>query len=333
MRYPRNAFALVFLQTTFAFSFAPNHIFGNLPSHRNAVLHGGCSMQAGSSAEGGPALGQKTALVTGATDGIGLHTATKLANAGYFVLIHGRDPVRIQEALRKIRLSNPKAGVESFQADFSSLRDVSRFASEVLEQYQCLDLLINNAGVFSQQMRTTEDGNEMTFQVNVLAPFLLTKALLPIVAKAQAGRVIIVSSISQSSRIDWDNLQMEKGFSSHESYSLSKLCNAMHALELARATARTAPHVSVNTLDPGTVNTKMLLAGWGYCGMEVADANDEFLLATDPRFEGVSGKYFVGGRERQAAAPCYDAAACAELWRRLEALTDRFLPTSPAAAL
>ena len=77
MRYPQNAFALAFLQTTFAFSFAPNHIFA---SHQNAVLHGGCSMQAGFSAEGGPALRQKTALVTGATDGIGLHTATKLAN-------------------------------------------------------------------------------------------------------------------------------------------------------------------------------------------------------------------------------------------------------------
>jgi hypothetical protein len=93
MRYPQNALitlALAFLRTTFAFTFIPNHIFGNLPSHQNAVLHGGCSMQAGSSAKGSPALGQKTALVTGATDGIGLHTATKLANAGYFVLIHGR---------------------------------------------------------------------------------------------------------------------------------------------------------------------------------------------------------------------------------------------------
>jgi hypothetical protein len=91
MRYQQNAFSLLFLHTTFAFTFIPTHLFGNLPSHQNIFLHGGCSMQAGSSAEGGQALGQKkTALVTGATDGIGLHTATKLANAGYFVLIHGR---------------------------------------------------------------------------------------------------------------------------------------------------------------------------------------------------------------------------------------------------
>jgi hypothetical protein len=92
MRYAQNiltAVALTFIHTTFAFTFILSHAFGNVPSRQNSVLHGGCSMQAGC-AQGGPALKQKTALVTGATDGIGLHTATKLASSGYFVLIHGR---------------------------------------------------------------------------------------------------------------------------------------------------------------------------------------------------------------------------------------------------
>jgi hypothetical protein len=88
MRYPTIGF--VFLHTTFAFTLIPNHLIGNFPSHQITVLHGGCSMKAGSSAEGVQVPTQKTALITGATDGIGLHTATKLANAGYTVLIHGR---------------------------------------------------------------------------------------------------------------------------------------------------------------------------------------------------------------------------------------------------
>eukprot|EP00960_Hanusia_phi_P051312 760719-Hanusia_phi.AAC.4 len=83
------------------------------------------------------------------------------------------------------------------------------------------------------------------------------------------------------SSIDFDNLNMEKGFSSHGSYSLSKLCNAMHAIELAERMKKRHPHITVNTLDPGTVNTKMLLAGWGMCGIDVERANNQFNLATD----------------------------------------------------
>lgn len=111
--------------------------------------------------------------------------------------------------------------------------------------------------------RETEDGFEQTWAVNVLAPYLLTACLASVVSE----RVVNVSSISAASNIDWDNLQQEKGFSSHNAYSLSKLAVQMLTVKMARQLQ--ARGVAVTCLDPGTVNTKMLLAGWGRCGIEV----------------------------------------------------------------
>jgi len=107
----------------------------------------------------------------------------------------------------------------------------------------------------------TCDGYETTWQVNVLAPFLLTSKLIPCVEKSEMRRVIMVSSISQSSSLDFSNLQQEKGYSAHNAYSISKLADAMIAYELAERLE--SKGITVNTLDPGTVNTKMLLEGWG----------------------------------------------------------------------
>lgn len=103
----------------------------------------------------------------------------------------------------------------------------------------------------------------MTWAVNMVAPFLLTSLLLDTIT----DRIINVSSISAGSHVDWDNLQMEKGFSSHSAYSLSKLAVQLFTAELAPRVA--ARGIVVNTLDPGTVNTKMLGAGWGMSGIPV----------------------------------------------------------------
>mmetsp|Transcript_57390 Transcript_57390/g.92848 ORF Transcript_57390/g.92848 Transcript_57390/m.92848 type:complete len:176 (-) Transcript_57390:75-602(-) len=170
-------------------------------------------------------------------------------------------------------------------------------------------------------MRTTSDGNEFVFQVNVLSPFLLTTLLLDSIANAPEPRIIITSSISQSGSLDWDNLQMEKGFSAHGSYSSSKLCNAMHTLELSERLKGSRPHVTCNTLDPGTVNTKMLLAGWGACGIQVSSANNQFLLATNPMWKGKTGVYTCGNRESSASRPVYDVAQRQRLWQLMESLT------------
>jgi NAD(P)-dependent dehydrogenase (short-subunit alcohol dehydrogenase family) len=107
----------------------------------------------------------KTALVTGATDGIGRHTATRLAQDGWRVLVHGRNPSRIEESVKMIKEKAPGAEVEAYRADFASLDDVRRLGNEVLANHPTLDLLINNAGVYEESMQTTKDGREFVFQV------------------------------------------------------------------------------------------------------------------------------------------------------------------------
>ena len=107
----------------------------------------------------------KTALVTGATDGIGRHTATRLAQDGRRVLVHGRNPSRIEESVKMIKLKAPGAEVEAYRADFANLDDVRRLGNEVLANHPTLDLLINNAGVYEESMQTTKDGREFVFQV------------------------------------------------------------------------------------------------------------------------------------------------------------------------
>lgn len=155
----------------------------------------------------------------------------------------------------------------------------------------------------------------MTFAVNVLAPYLLTTELLAPLHAGTRPRLINVSSISQShTPLDFDNLQMEKGFSAHASYAISKLCMVCLTWDMADALTAAKSPVTVNTLDPGTVNTKMLLAGWGPCGMEVRDANDQFWLATSPEVEGKTRKYYVSRVERDVARCANDAAMRARLW-------------------
>ncbi|KAL0047483.1 hypothetical protein WJX82_004625 [Trebouxia sp. C0006] len=222
----------------------------------------------------------KTYLVTGSTDGIGRHTASKLAAAGTNVLVHGRTMEKVTTTKRDLT----KGGkISSYTYNLASLSQIRKFAEAIKAEHNNIDVLINNAGVFETQRSLSEDGYEMTWAINVLAPFLLTSLLKDVVT----DRIVNVSSISAGSSIDFDNLQQEKGFSSHNSYSLSKLASMMFTCDLAEHMKPKG--VTVNCLDPGTVNTKMLIAGWGACGIDVKDANYEYKLATDPSLAKETG--------------------------------------------
>lgn len=229
-----------------------------------------------------------TALVTGSTDGIGVTTAKNLLSKGYNVVVHGRDPKRIEQACETIRsfAHDSDGTIYSVLADIETVKGSEKLANEVIDLCETnnlqLTVLMNNAGVYAERLKITADGTEETFAVNVVAPFVITSLLLPTLLKQPKSRIVIASSISQSSSIrHWDDVNYKKRpFSAHGSYSESKLFDAMLSKEFAvrlEAAGYGTDQITCNCLDPGTVNTKMLLAGWGPCGINVRDALGKYL--------------------------------------------------------
>lgn len=277
------------------------------------------------------------ALVTGATDGIGRHTARRLAAAGRGVVAHGRRAEAVRETVRELEaLAGGRCVVRGVVRDLSDADGARALVDEVLTIANAsggCSALFNNAGVFMRTLERDERGLEMTHSVNVRAPYELTAALLPeLVATAKRSGVkssiLNVASISASPRIDFENMNAEKMFSAHGSYSLSKACMKAYSYELFdRLVAgklcggeATVDNLNVFSCDPGTVNTKMLKAGWGMCGIDVAEANDEFdIMVTD--FERNSrlhnGCYFVDASPMSRSSVPGDADQ-ARLWSLLE---------------
>lgn len=266
----------------------------------------------------------RTILVTGSTDGIGRVTAGLLARDGHRVVVHGRSPDRLATTLRELQRAHPGAELHGVRADLSRLADVRGLAAEVLERFPVLDGLANNAGTFdgdySGRRVETADGWEYSLAVNVCAPFLLTSLLLPALRRSTRARVLFTSSLSQGAADALGDLQLSSGWTAHRAYSLSKLAMAMVAKE-AHERHASPPALTFCSLDPGTVDTKMLRAGWWLGGRPVASATATHHLLTADDVEGVSGEYFVERRKSQALPPVYSAPQRRELWQELEGLT------------
>jgi len=267
----------------------------------------------------------KIVLVTGATDGIGKQTALELAQLGATVLLHGRSAQRGQQALADIRAALGSAArprLDYFLADLSSQRQVRQLAAEVQTRYHRLDVLINNAGVFTKQRELTEDGLELTFAVNHLAPFLLTNLLLDLLKRSAPARIITLSSVlHQRSLVDFNNLQGERFFDGNQAYGLSKLGNVLFTVELAERLRGTG--VTANCLHPGSIDTKMLRAAFG--GMHgdtvAAGAATPVYLATAPEVENVSGFYFDRKRSAKTSPLAQDAELRRKFWEVSARLT------------
>ena len=280
------------------------------------------------------ALSRPAVLVTGSTDGIGVTTAKNMCAKGYDVLIHGRNQARIDKARETVEKfmenhSNENSKIVTLPAvDISTIGGCYKLVDHVKtacekESLQ-LQVLMNNAGVYSEELIITEDGLEQTFAVNVLAPFIITSHLLPVLLKQPKSRIVIASSISQCRSIrDWDDMHYNKRpFSAHGSYSESKLLDAFLSTEFADRLQKAGygtDKITCNCLDPGTVNTKMLLAGWGPCGIDVRDALDQTWLCSSDEVESVTGKYFVYQSERGSTGS-YKQSERDKMWSMLTEL-------------
>jgi NAD(P)-dependent dehydrogenase (short-subunit alcohol dehydrogenase family) len=253
-------------------------------------------------------LHEQRILVTGSTDGLGRGVAAELAGRGARVLVHGRDPGKVEEVAREV---GAEAGLV---ADLAELAQVHRLAEEAGE----LDTLVNNAGVIVPERRESADGYELTFAVNYLSHFLLTELLLP--RMREPAQMVNVSSIGQAP-LDFGDLMLERGYDGYTAYAKSKLAQVLFTVELAERLA--GRDVIVNALHPATLmDTKMVLDNLGRVHSSVAEGVEAVVrLVTDPELDGVSGRFFDGTRESAAHAQAYDTGARRRLWEESERLT------------
>ena len=203
-------------------------------------------------------LNGKTALITGSTDGVGRVVATRLAEAGAHVLIHGRDQPRGERVVAAINAAGGTA--EFLAADFASLADVRRLADSISRdrdkarhtRQQCR----HRHGRGSFTFWTSVDGHELRFAVNYLAGFLLTTSAVPLIRQNTPARIVNVSSAGQQT-IDFDDVMLTRGFSGSRAYCQSKLAQIMFTIDLARELANSG--VIVNALHPATyMDTSMV---------------------------------------------------------------------------
>lgn len=242
---------------------------------------------------------------------------------GARVIIHGRNKFRGAEVLEEIRKetsSNDLSYVNSNLASFSKVNDLVRSISN---EFDHLDVLINNAGVFSREQTFSNDRVELTFAVNHLAHFSLTLQLLPLLMKSVQGRVITVSSVAHnnSPKIDFSDLQEINSYMDYSAYSLSKLANVMFSVELADRLNGAA--VTSNSLHPGVITTKLLYAGFGISGSPVEEGcKTSVYLASSKEVSDVNGKYFSNSQEVEASPLAFDPALRKNLWQLSEEISE-----------
>jgi NAD(P)-dependent dehydrogenase (short-subunit alcohol dehydrogenase family) len=260
-----------------------------------------------------------TVLVTGATSGHGRYLAQELAGSGWSVLAHGRNRERVGELVDE--LGN---GARAYVADLSSLAEVRRLAEQVRQDVPRLDVLVNNAGIGfgapGSPRQMSQDGHELRFAVNYLAPVLLTRLLLPLLTESAPSRIVNVGSIGQVG-FDPHDAEFESGYSGVDAYRRTKLALAAFTFDLAAELADAK--VTVNCLHPATfMNTAMVTEG----GIEPVSTVEEggaatMRLITDPALDGVTGQFFNGQAASRALPEAYDERFRAEL----REVTDRML--------
>jgi NAD(P)-dependent dehydrogenase (short-subunit alcohol dehydrogenase family) len=274
-------------------------------------------------------------LITGGNAGIGLETGVALATAGHHVVFTSRSAERGDAARAEIVRRSGSESVDVMALDLASFASVREFANSFLERYDRVGALLHNAGVVLSSRQVTEDGNETTFQVNHLGPFLLDALLRErVVASGDARVVVVASDAHRSARhgLDFDDLQTEhRRYSSFAVYGRTKLANILFTRELARRLAGT--DVTANAVHPGFVATRFARDGdTGMLGTllmpllrpfalsPVQGAQTSVYVATAPVLEGITGGYWAKRAPAEPSAPALDDVAARRLWETSEQL-------------
>ncbi|MDA0148237.1 SDR family NAD(P)-dependent oxidoreductase [Vibrio sp. LaRot3] len=231
----------------------------------------------------------KTILLTGATDGIGFETAKQLVELGHHVVLHGRNADKLACVEQELAALNPDANVETVVSDLSNLAAVRDMVAEIAQRFGRIDILINNAGVFTTNQTVTPEGLDVRFVVNTIAPYLLTKELLPLLCTN--ARVVNLSSAAQAS-VDVDALLGKKTLGDNPAYAQSKLALTMWSRMLGLENRAHGPMiVSVNP--KSFLGSKMVKKAYGVAGGDIRlGAHILVKAALSEEFENAHGAYY-----------------------------------------
>jgi len=283
-------------------------------------------------------LAGRTCLVTGASAGLGQAIAAALAARGARVLLGVRNPEKGDRARRRIESETGNRGVEIAHVDVASQQSVRAFARDLSQRLDSLDVLVNNAGVWSERRRESADGIELTWATNVLGCFLVTDLLLPLLRAAPRARVVNVAS-RLARDLDLSDVEFKKRpWSGPAAYAQSKQADRMLTWALARRLEGSS--VTANAVHPGFVATEIFSKGGGLLSLAVSlysklkgkrpaeGADTVVWLAASPEVDGRSGGFYASRREWPC--PYRDEAQEEALWALCERMTRP--PASPPSA-
>jgi NAD(P)-dependent dehydrogenase (short-subunit alcohol dehydrogenase family) len=280
-----------------------------------------------------PVTSEKICLITGANSGIGKAASIELAAKFDKLILVVRNRVRGERAVQEIFEKSGNHNIDLIVASLSSFDSIRTLAKIILEKYEHIDVLINNAGAYFSKRHITADGIEATFNINYLSRFLLTNLLLPLIKKSDAGRIINVSGESHRfGKINFDDLMFEKKYNSVKAVKQSKLADILFTYELARRLKDT--DIIVNCLHPGAVATSSIdnnpdISSFIKCAYKFIrpflktpeeGAETIIYLATGNDLERITGKYFIDNKIAASSAASYDENLASELWMVSEQL-------------
>ncbi len=231
---------------------------------------------------------QRTILITGSTNGIGLETAKMLRSLGHNVLLHGRKPNKLAAAEKLLAALESDGSVSGYVADLSVMSDVEKLATVVSEEHPKLDVLINNAGVYMAEQTLNKQGLDVRFVVNTIAPYLLTQRLMP--GLGIDSRVINISSAAQSP-VELEEMIKPSGLLDFDAYAQSKLAITMWSRHMAH-NLKDGP--SIIAVNPGSMlGSKMVKEAFGVAGASLEIGAKVLTHASlDAGFAEASGQYF-----------------------------------------
>lgn len=271
---------------------------------------------------------KKTVLITGATDGIGLATAKMMVAQGHDVLIHGRNALKLAATEAELLALPGAKFVKRYQADFSDLSQVVALANNLKSEHAIIDILINNAGVFKTAETKTPEGLDVRFVVNTIAPYLFTKALMPLLGSTT--RVLNLSSAAQAT-VNLKALQGLAQLSDMEAYAQSKLAIASWTKTMAIKSFESASSAKpiYFAVNPGSLlASKMVKEGFGVAGADITiGASILCDLATSEDYISHSGQYFDNdaGEFSQGHADIHDRQKAEALVQTLDALIEKLI--------